>query len=685
MTPGSVSYYTDTVARGLDDYYAGRGEAEGVWLGAGALAAGLDGAVSAEALAALFEGRHPVTGEALGAFYGVRAGADRVTGWDLTFSAPKSVSVLWAVGGGEIGMEVRDAHDAAVRAALGYLEEHAAFSRMGKAGVRQVDTEGLVGAAFVHRSSRTGDPQLHTHVLVSGRVRCVDDGVWRALDSRALHRQLKPAGMLYQAALRAELTERLGIRWASIDGNGQAEIDGVPDGLRSLFSSRRSEIELAARSSIAELEESLARPLTLAERRNAYERAVLHTRDPKQVGGSDDGLHDVWRERATEAGFAPASWMSDILDRETAIEGPRESLEELVGEVGESLSTWRRADVVRVVARHAPSLSSAVEIRAWIEQTTDQVLAHPEVVRLSAPGLPAPAELQRADGQCVFDRHDAARYSTLATLNAEHGLLDLLEDGRDAGRAVAHPALVDLAVDVHGLGEDQALAVRALTGNGDTLSCVVGPAGTGKSRAMRAAADAWRASEIPVAGVALSAVAAGVLAEEANIPADTVAKLSLDHASGMQLQAGQVLIVDEAGMVATRDLARLASLIDRVDGKLVLVGDPAQLGPVGAGGLFPALTADAIELGEVRRFEQAWERDASLRLRQRDVAVLDVYDEARSHHRDRQPRRRRPGRRPLAHGAARRPLPGHRGCRPSDGVSHQRHRPHLPHQHRRCQ
>ncbi len=100
-----------------------------------------------------------------------------MTGWDLTFSAPKSVSALWAVGGGEVGMEVRDAHDAAVAAAVGYLEEHAAFSRTGKAGVRQVDTDGLLAAAFVHRSSRAGDPQLHTHVLVSGRVRCDGRGV----------------------------------------------------------------------------------------------------------------------------------------------------------------------------------------------------------------------------------------------------------------------------------------------------------------------------------------------------------------------------------------------------------------------------------------------------------------------------------------------------------------------------
>ncbi|HMC67914.1 MAG TPA: MobF family relaxase, partial [Mycobacteriales bacterium] len=216
-----MSYYTDRVAPGIEDYYAGRGEAQGEWLGSGAAAAELDGLVTGDQLRALFDGRHPVTGEPLGASYVVGGDRQQVRGWDLTFSAPKSVSVLWAVGGGDVGMEVRDAHQAAVRSALTYLEEHAAFSRTGKAGIRQVDTRGLVAAAFVHRTSRSGDPQLHTHVLVSNRVQC-DDGTWRALDGKALHRQLKPAGMLYHAALRAELTMRLGVAWTEVNRHGQA-------------------------------------------------------------------------------------------------------------------------------------------------------------------------------------------------------------------------------------------------------------------------------------------------------------------------------------------------------------------------------------------------------------------------------------------------------------------------------
>ena len=636
VPPATVSYYSDEVARGLEDYYAGRGEAKGVWLGAGSAHEGLGGDVEAEELARLFDARHPRSGESLGAPYTVRDGFDRVTGWDLTFSAPKSVSVLWAVGGGGIGMEVRDAHAAAVRAAIAYLEEHAAFSRTGKAGVRQVDTYGLLAAGFVHRSSRAGDPQLHTHVLVSGRVRC-EDGVWRSLDSRAMHRQLKPGGMVYQAALRAELTERLGVAWTAVDRNGQAEITGVPPGLRRLFAQRRAAVEVRAAELVAEAEARAERSLTPAERRRAFERAVLETRHAKTHGDgvTDLGLHDRWTAEAVGAGHAPASWIGDTV-RQPQLPAPAldDTVAEIVDELARSTSTWRRADVARAAARRAPASGTADETRRWIESTADLVLAHPAVVTLAAPELAPPAELVRRDGRCVFDRHDAARYTTLATLEIEQRVVDIADAGRNAGRAVAATAAVDVAIEGSGLSADQADVVRAVTQDGDTVTCVVGPAGAGKSRTMRAAAEAWTASGIPVRGLAVSAVAAGVLAAEAAVPADTIAKFLLEHDrpegpdDSWRLRPGEVVIVDEAGMVASRDLARLALLADQANAKLVVVGDHAQLGAVEAGGLFRLLAdSHAVELTGVRRFAHDWERDASLRLRARDPNVIATYQE----------------------------------------------------------
>jgi conjugative relaxase-like TrwC/TraI family protein len=639
LTPGTVSYYTDTVARGLDDYYSGRGEAPGRWIGIGAAGEGLDGEVSTEELARLLvEGRHPRSGESLNAEYRVAGDVDKVLGWDLTFSAPKSASVLWAIAGAEIGLEVRDAHDAAVAAGVAYLEEHAAFARAGKAGIRQVDTDGLVAAAFVHRSSRAGDPQLHTHVLVSSRVRCSDDGVWRALDSRALHPQLKPAGMVYQAALRAELSARLGVTWEPVSANGQADIDGVPRAVRELFSKRARVVEARARELIAAAETELGRELTDAGRRRIYKVAVLETRPAKTLdGGPADGLLDRWRAEAMAAGLDPDGWLDTVLHR--APEVRRLDLDGVAGEVVAELqqqrSTWTRRDAVRAAARRAPvDVGGADAARAWIETVAEHVISDGAVLALAAPEPAAPRELRRRDGMSVYEHHGSARYTTAATLAVEQQVLDIVTAGRAAGRGVAHPLAVDMAIAAEGLADDQAAAVRAVSLHGDTVACVIGPAGAGKSRMMGAATQAWTATGIPVRGLAVSAAAAGVLAAETGMAADTIAKFlhEQDRPGGpepdWQLQAGEVLVVDEASMVASSDLARLVHLADADRCKVVLVGDWAQLGAIDAGGMFRLLATDqASELTGIRRFHADWEGEASLRLRARDPAVLAVYED----------------------------------------------------------
>jgi len=636
VTPASVSYYTDEVAGGLEDYYAGRGEAPGRWLGRGSASAGLAGEVSAGGLARLFAAEHPGTGEPLGALYRVRAGADRVTGWDLTFSAPKSVSVLWAVGGGHIGMDVREAHEAAVAAGVAYLDEHAAFSRQGKAGVRQVDTDGLIATGFVHRSSRAGDPQLHTHVLVSGRVRC-GDGVWRSLDSRALHRELKTAGMLYQAALRAELTARLGVNWGPVDRNGQADILGVPAGLTTHWSKRRAAVQARAAERIAAAEAEQGRSLTPHERRRAHEVAALETRTAKShEETSGAGLHDHWAAEAAALGYPAVSWLADTVDRDTARAAP--SLEVVVAdtlaELQESASTWGRTDVIRHAARRAPtSLDGADDVARWVEHVADLMLADSAVVRLAAPVTTPPVDLRRRDGRSVFEPHGAPRFATAVTLDQEQRVVDLVTAGREVGRSVAAPVAVEAAVAAGSLDEDQAAAVRRVTLDGDAVSCVIGPAGTGKSRTMGAAANAWTASGIPVRGLAVSAAAAGVLQAEAGIGSETIAKFLFEHdrpggpSSSWSLRPGEVVVVDEAGMVTSADLARIVTLAHQSQAKVVLVGDHAQLGAVGAGGLFRLLARDdAAELTGVHRFTAPWERDASLRLRDHDPHVVEEYD-----------------------------------------------------------
>jgi conjugative relaxase-like TrwC/TraI family protein len=640
VTPATVSYYTDEVAAGLEDYYAGRGEAVGQWVGHGSAAEGLAGEVSPAQLARLFQAVHPDTGEALGAAYTVRAGADRVTGWDLTFSAPKSLSVLWALGGGEVGMAAKEAHDAAVAAGLEYLEDHAAFSRAGKAGIRQVDTEGLLGAAFVHRTSRAGDPQLHTHVLVSGRV-CCKDGVWRALDSRALHRELKPAGLVYHAALRAESESRLGVVWGAVDRNGQADIVGVPEELIDHYSKRRRAVEVQAKARIAESEDILGRGLTLQERRRCHERAVLETREVKDHAEvSDQGLHGRWNADAEAAGFGPETWLPAVLGRNrVTVEVDvdiKVVVDQCLAELAWSTSTWGRQHVVQQVARRTPSgLGDSEAARHWVEGVAERVLADAKVVRLVAPSPEPPEDLRRRDGLSVYEAHGAARYSTLDTLAREQHVLDVVSAGREARRGVASAPATEVAIAEAALGEDQAAAVRRMCLEGEALSVLVGPAGAGKSHTMGAAAQAWEDCGIPVRGLAVSAAAAGVLEFEAGIATETIAKLLFEHdrpegpSEAWRIGRGEVVVVDEAAMVSSTDLARVVTLATEAQAKVVLVGDHRQLGAVEAGGLFRLLAAEteAAELTGVRRFHAAWERAASLRLRDGDRAVVEDYRE----------------------------------------------------------
>jgi conjugative relaxase-like TrwC/TraI family protein len=206
-----ADYYLDAVARSQEEYYTGAGEAPGYWLGRAAGELGLGGMVTEDGLHRVLNGAHPLTGERLGA----PPRGVRVAGYDLTFRAPKSVSLLYGLGGSEVAGAVREAHDHAVTQALGYLERQAAIVSRGHARERQELAGGLVAAGYRHRTSRAGDPLLHTHVLV-GALGRGGDGRWTALDARALYAHAKTAGYLYQAVLRGELTRRLGVEWSAV-------------------------------------------------------------------------------------------------------------------------------------------------------------------------------------------------------------------------------------------------------------------------------------------------------------------------------------------------------------------------------------------------------------------------------------------------------------------------------------
>jgi conjugative relaxase-like TrwC/TraI family protein len=665
ISPDGWRYYAAEIATGAEDYFLAHGEEAGRWIGAGANALGLSQTVDEAGLGRLFgEGRHPITGATLGRPFVsacTREGtslAVPVAGYALSFSPPKSVSILWALAGDETSQAVRDAHDAAVQAALEFLEEHAAFTRRGRAGAVQADTDGYVAAGFVHRTSRAGDPQLHTHVLVANKVRASSDGHWLTLDGRELYKVQKAAGLLYKSGLRAELSARLGVAWAPVDEDGGAEIVGVPPQLVAMFSKRRQQVDAHGKRLVAAKEAALGRSVTAGERAAIYQLAAYQSRAAKQEGGySNETLRARWRAEATQMGADPDGWLGRVFGRRSPSKyaaralqvGVRRAGQEFVAEVIEALetkhSTWGRADLIETLALHtAPSaFHTASQMRQNLEAVADLVMADSQIVALTVPipsGIPTPLALCRRDGMDPTVRHGGLRYSTRKILLAEQAVLEAVEAGRTAEVSVASALQVEAAVEEAGVGGDQAEAVRRICQGGEQVAVLVGPAGSGKSSALTAARAAWQAAGVPVRGVAPSAVAAGALNERAGVPAETVAKFLLDARKGrIGLQRGEVVLCDEASMVATRDLAALVLLVRHAGAKLVLIGDHHQLGAVEAGGLFRLLVADAksAELTVIRRFSDPWEAQATSRLRQRDPSILAEYqhrDRVRSGYRD---------------------------------------------------
>jgi conjugative relaxase-like TrwC/TraI family protein len=243
---GQAEYYLEqakapvtragSIVSGVEYYYLAGQEAAGHWAGAGAAALGLSETVD-DALRRVLDGQRPSDGVTLIG----PAGPRRVPGFDLTFSAPKSVSVLFGIGDDALRGTIRAAHEQAVAEAFAYLERHAAVTRRGAGGVLAIPGQGLIAAAFLHRTSRAGDPQLHTHVLVAN-LTLGADGRWSALDGRRLYAHAKTAGYLYEAKLRAELTRELGVGWTPVH-NGIADIAGVSPAVMRGFSRRRAEIE----------------------------------------------------------------------------------------------------------------------------------------------------------------------------------------------------------------------------------------------------------------------------------------------------------------------------------------------------------------------------------------------------------------------------------------------------------
>jgi AAA domain/TrwC relaxase len=576
----------------------------------------------------------------------------------------------------------------AVRAGFGYFQREAGYTRTGSHHARVGGREtgqwreaGLAVAHWLQHTSRDGDMQLHVHSQIAHVARTGTDGKWRAPDSLGYAEHVGAVAAITAQHLEEALTGRFGLEWAAReDGNG-FEIRGVSQEMMDLFSSRRQAITADARERAARFAERYGRAPSQRELAQLAQASNFATRRGKEAALDLARAHAGWADRLARtlgvplASVAPSIWHADAhracahrADAASAApDAAREDIE-LARAAQRALvlaqqekSAWTRADLVkhlgRVLLRTGRDPEAAARL---LEETTDRILRSEwgPVLCLEAPDpVDLPGDLVRADGRSVYRRHGDVRYATRAQLSMEEAMVARAQSAA-APRMTRAAAAAALGADfarleralaagaddadsdadagtASGLRVDQAAAALSVLADGRRVSVINAPAGAGKTRVLAEIAKAWREAGLgPVIGITASQSARNTLAA-GGIESYNSARF-LGHLPGergamghMPVREGTLFAVDEASMMPGPDLADLIDLAERHGGKVIVAGDTEQLQAVNNGGGM-SLLADRLgyaRLVEPVRFRAAWERAASLRVRDGDGAVADEYDQ----------------------------------------------------------
>jgi conjugative relaxase-like TrwC/TraI family protein len=604
-------------------------------------------------------GRDPIDARELAATIakGLRPRTQTVAGYDLTFSPVKSVSTLWAVADPYVAAQIEQAHQAAVQDALGFIERHALFTRQGRNGVRQVNVRGLVAAAFTHRDSRAGDPDLHTHVAVANKVQTLD-GRWLSIDGRVLFKATVAASETYNTALEHHLRDRLGVRFAErtdIDPGKRPvpEIVSVDPALNERWSSRRMlikdrQVELAAR-----FQRDHGRPPTPVEALQLAQQATLETRDAKHEPRSLTEQRTVWNAQAVETlgGIdAVRAMISKALNPisttspQVGTEWVAATAEKVLAAVEEHRSTWQSWHVRAEAQRQVRAAQVPTEkVDQLVDLLVEEVLQTRSVaLTQTEDGISEPETLRRADGSSVYTVAGSELFTSTRILEAEQRLVATADrsDGRVVDPSIVNLALLEAAANGNALDAGQAALVRAMCTSGARLQLAIAPAGTGKTTAMSTLARAWSDSGGQVLGFAPSAAAAAQLRDATGAPADTLAKLtwSIDHGDlpdwAQRIGRSTLVIIDEAGMADTLSLDTAVEFIVKRGASVRLIGDDQQLAAIGAGGVLRDIQAShgAVRLSQLHRFTDPSEAAATLALRDGRPEALGFYLDRRRVH-----------------------------------------------------
>ena len=611
----SVSYYVDTARSaaaaalesraaggGLGEYYSESETRLPVWFSAGrdaTAARGLTGAgrdgenADLDAVTRwLDDGESPCG--ASGRAFQKRAG---VHGYDLTFCAPKSVSLLRGLGDDVVGKAVSDAHAFAITEAMEYLAEHGGYTRVHNPRTGEKDLvrlPGIVAAGFQHETSRAGDPHLHTHVLVPNR-QARADGRLVSLDGTSLYHEAKAAGIIYQATLRRELTRSIGVEWNDVDPHtGMADIAGVNRAELRSWSTRATQLrEWASGHLRVECDELSAGQLATAQKATRPRKPEGVAWASLRVAWADDDrtfrVDETVQQAARDARRAAGVDYAEVVRRAVSH--------------GLTKAAFTRADLVEAIGARMP--------------VDDADGASPrEVIERLADGV----ALRIGDERQAHQREGSIRYTAADLVAEERAVIDVM------GRR--HNAAVLPFVDTAGLSADQARAVTAIATSDRLVQPLSAPAGAGKTHSLQAlrtaAHDAGK--RVLVAAPTGRAVDVAVREQAGDHGATLDALLGRLERGTEVLDADTVVVVDEAGMVGTGHLRRLLEVATTAGTKVVLVGDEHQLAPVAQrGGTFAQLVTDlpwAQRLSQVWRMHDHDERNASLAVRDGGPAAL---------------------------------------------------------------
>jgi conjugative relaxase-like TrwC/TraI family protein len=536
----------------------------------------------------------------------------RLAAVDVLMTADKSVSLLYATGDEATrAIILREFHEAN-RAALGHMDSLLSTGRRGDGSSesgRTIATDGLLAVGFIHDEARPtgdcrcGDPHLHEHVIVLNTARG-DDGKWSATQIDRAADESKTAGHLQEAEMRVRLREALGVEWRPVV-NGLAGVVGVSDEAVRTFSKRHNDVE-AEQAEIGEWSAAAA---------NAAGR---NTKQAKREQLPIAERVDYWRAEAVTVGLDPAEALDRPAARVRVVDRDgRDYAADVLGRLTEQSSSFNRSDLLRRLADDCRQ-GERVEV---ITARADAILTDPELVIPLAPGEAGltQGDVRRSAGGRVSAYAVGAKWTTPAQLDLEGRLVDAAVRRVDTDTARADAELVERVIgrQLFVLSDEQATAVRGLTTSGNGVDVLHASAGTGKTTAvLGTVGQVYTDAGYRVIGAATSAKAARVLSDDAGLDGRTIASVLADMSAGAtgggRLSSRTVLVLDEASMTGTRDLAALLAYAEAAGAKVIVSGDDRQLAAVDSGGGFRGLRdrLGASTLRTNRRQVAEWERTA---------------------------------------------------------------------------